>query len=124
MQDASETRPIGHCLNHPKPSENFLTKEVLSRITGRVSKEEHQVALDKIAELKMEIQKLEADKWAEAIERKRSIMSSIEHNVNMFLINGLLNDYEDSYHLQEALERFLKTEFSKASDSRQQMRLL
>lgn len=115
---------IGHCLNQDKPSKNFFSKETLDKITSRVSKEEHQKALETIANLKLEIAVYENVKWGEAIERKKSIMSCIDHKVNMFLINGLLNEYDDSYHLQEAIERFLSQEFSKASESRSQMRLL
>lgn len=115
---------IGHCLNHPKPSENFLTKEILSRITGRVSKEEHEAALLRIKELERMVETNEDKRIARMQEAVESIISNIKHNVNLYLINNLFDDYETSYEVEQLINDLLTKDFRNRMESRKQMRLL
>lgn len=123
MMDASETRPIGHCLN-PKPSENFFSKEILARIKGRVSKEEHDGALLRIKELERMIETNEDKRIARMEQDVENIISNIRHNLNMYYINNIFDDYGVAYEVEELINDLLRRDFSKRLDERKQMRLV
>ena len=125
MMDASETidcqgqnnglGKIGHCLNHPKPSENFFSKETLARLTGRVSKEEHDLALARIVELETQLA-LTDDSYSVLVEKnKQHVMSVLEYHINHYGWNQMLTNILDvsdicnrmSYYFEEDFQRRL-----------------
>lgn len=96
----------------------------LKKIFSKFFPEDHKAALLRIKELERMVETEEDKRIARMVACSEEIISNIRHNVNLYLINGLLEDYMVQIELNELINDILQKDFRRRRDECKQMSLL